>query len=174
MVDEEFGPEVTEQIIALSNLPSGGAYTNVGTYDHSEIVTLVDNLSKVSGLEVTSLVFDFGKYLIKRFQVLFPQYFVDISDVTVLLERVNDYIHVEVRKLYRDAQLPQISTERIAGGGLVLNYRSARGMGGLAQGMIAGSNEIFGSKYTCSRQDLETEEGCQCIRFTMTPKNQQG
>ncbi len=74
MVDDKFGFETTEKMIALSDLPSGGAYTSVGTYDHSEIVTLVNNLSKLSKIDTKALVISFGQHLVKRFQTLFPKY----------------------------------------------------------------------------------------------------
>ena len=62
MVDDTFGPAVTEQIISASDLPSGGVYTAVGTYDHAEIVALVTNLSKETELSVSALVHTFGKH----------------------------------------------------------------------------------------------------------------
>jgi len=170
MVDEEFGDEVTEKIIALSDLASGGAYTSVGTYDHNEIITLVTNLSKQTGIKTDKLVKSFGYYLVQRFQVLFPKYFDGIDDALVLLENVNDHIHVEVRKLYENTQLPQISTQRTLDEGLKLKYKSARGMGDLAQGMIEGVIDIFGSKYVCHREDLDNEDNCQCIIFSIVKK----
>ena len=167
MVDDRFGFEITEEMISLSDLPSGGAYTSVGTYDHAEIVTLVNNLSKLTNIDMKLLVFTFGKHLIIRFQTLFPKYFENIDDALDFLEQVNDYIHVEVKKLYQDTQLPQISTQRTLDGGLILNYKSARGMGDLAQGMISGVIEIFGCKYDCLREELENEDNCQCITFRL-------
>ena len=172
MVDEKFGYEMTEKIIKLSDLPSGGAYTNVGTYDHSEIITLVSNLSKQTEIDVKTLVVTFGHYLVVRFQTLFPKYFENDDCALDLLEKVNDYIHVEVKKLYEDAELPEISTKRTPEGGIILNYKSARGMGDLAEGMIAGAIDIFGAKYDCARKDLEKEDDRQCIRFTLSTKHQ--
>ncbi len=172
MVDENFGHDVTEHIIAASDLPSGGAYTSVGTYDHEEIISLVGNLSHISGVKVQELVISFGHYLIKNFQIIFPKYFVEIDNALELLENVNDYIHVEVRKLYQDAQLPKISTQRTLDDGLILTYKSKRGMGDLAQGMIEGVIDIYGSKYTCDRIDLEKEGDLQCIQFNIVKKQQ--
>jgi len=172
MVDAQFGLDTTEKIIELSDLPSGGAYTNVGTYDHSEIITLVSNLSKETGVDIKTLVVTFGHYLVERFQTLFPKYFKNIDCTLSLLEKVNGYIHVEVQKLYEDAELPEISTKRTPEGGLILNYKSARGMGDLAEGMINGAIDIFGAKYNCDRKELENEGAKQCIIFTLTIKPQ--
>ncbi len=170
MVDEKFGYDVTEEIIKKSDLASGGAYTSIGTYPHSEIVALTKNLSAITNIEADILVKNFGQYLIMRFQTLFPQYFENIDDALTLLENVNDYIHAEVRKLYEDVQLPEISTQRTLDEGLILNYKSVRRMGDLAEGMISGAIEIFGSKYELIREDLQERDNCQCIIFTLKKK----
>lgn len=170
MVDSAFSPEMTETIIENSDLPSGGAYTSAGTYDHSEIVALVVNLSKETKMEVPILVHTFGKHLLGRFYALFPEFFSDTTTITTFLAGVDGYIHREVRKLYPDATLPQISTEELPDGDFVLNYKSDRMMGDLAEGLISGAVEHFGNTHVCHRQDLENEEGAQCVRFRLTPK----
>ena len=69
MVDTEFGIQTTENIIAKSNLANGGAYTSVGTYPHSELVTLVVNLGKEKEIPVSNLLEHFGGYLFERFKI---------------------------------------------------------------------------------------------------------
>lgn len=169
MVDISFGPHITEAVVSQSDLPSGGAYTSVGTYSHSEIVTLVTNLAKMTDTEVPVLIKTFGTYLLGRFHEMFPEFFEGLGDVTVFLEGVDGYIHREVRKLYPDATLPQITTERLADGVLVLNYKSDRMMGDLAEGLIAGALTHFGDTHSCVREDLPEERGSQCVMFKLTP-----
>ncbi len=41
MVEDRFSPEIADRIITASDLRSGGAYTAVGTYEHSEMIQLV-------------------------------------------------------------------------------------------------------------------------------------
>lgn len=60
MVEAEFSPEAADKIIVQAGLPSGGSYTSVGTYDHSEIVALVAQLSQETGLHVPAPVEAFG------------------------------------------------------------------------------------------------------------------
>ena len=171
MVDERFGDEVTENIITMSGVASKGAYTAVGTYSHSEIVALVGSLSKVTGADVSTLVVEFGRHLVGRFYVQYPNYFDKVDDVTEFFEQIDGHIHLEVRKLYADSLLPHISTERDKQGNFLLLYESIRGMGDLAEGMIKGAVEIFGEKYICYRDDLETIEGRQRVRFQISPKS---
>jgi len=49
MVEDKFGEDMVDDIIDESDLPSGGAYTTVGTYDHGELVTMVVKLSEFQG-----------------------------------------------------------------------------------------------------------------------------
>ena len=64
MVDEKFGLEVTEDLIASSKtLSTGGSYTNVGTYPHGELVGMVVLLSEKTGIEIKDLLVAFGEYL---------------------------------------------------------------------------------------------------------------
>ena len=146
MVDANFGETVTEEIIAESDLPSGGVYTAVGTYDHAEIVTLVMGLSGKTGLPVPDLVRAFGQHLLTRFAALYPDFFETGGDVLAFLERVDGYIHGEVRKLYPTATLPKLVTERTGAGDLVITYRSDRRMGDLAEGLITGAIAHFGER----------------------------
>lgn len=169
MVDDVFGMQTTETIIENSNLPSGGIYTSVGTYPHSEIVALVTNLSKETGVAISDLVRTFGKHLLGRFSQLFPAFFNGNSDVTHFLSQVDGYIHGEVRKLYPDADLPSLETTRLENGDLEIIYRSDRMMGDLAEGLIAGALDHFGNSHNCLRNDLQQEGGAQCVRFIITP-----
>lgn len=165
MVEDSFGPQVTENIISASNLPSGGAYTAVGTYDHAEIVSLVTNLSKETDIAVPDLIRVFGKHLLGQFYRLYPDFFTDIDDVLVFLEQVDSYIHCEVLKLYPDAKLPKIETTRLNNEELELIYKSDRMMGDLAEGLITGAIEHFGGGHTFTRQDVEQGGPEQCVHF---------
>ena len=44
MVADRFSPDMVEDIIDDAQLPSGGAYTAVGTYPHEEMVAMADGL----------------------------------------------------------------------------------------------------------------------------------
>lgn len=56
MVETMFSLEVTDSMMTSSALKAGGADTSVGTYDHSEIVQLVEHLSVTAGVPVPVLL----------------------------------------------------------------------------------------------------------------------
>jgi hypothetical protein len=143
MVESAYSADFVDDLIDACELPSGGAYTSVGTYDHREIVTLVTALSARTGVPVPDLVRRFGGWLFGRFHELYPDYFTRAPTLFDLLDSVEHYIHREVAKLYPDAQLPRFDTERPDAATLVMLYRSPRGMEDLAEGLIRAAIEHY-------------------------------
>jgi hypothetical protein len=141
---------MVDDIIEASDLPSGGAYTSVGIYDHAEIVALVDALSTRTGAPVPDLVKAFGHHLFGRLSALHPEFVCGIDDALDFLERVDKVIHVEVLKLYPDAMLPRFDTTR-DGHRLQMIYRSPRGMEDLAEGLIKGCLGHFAQELRMER-----------------------
>jgi len=56
MVEATFSPELMDELMEEADLPSKGIYTSVGTYDHTEILTLVSLLSEKVDMPVVALV----------------------------------------------------------------------------------------------------------------------
>ena len=154
MVEQGFSPDVLERIIDASNLPSGGVYTTVGTYDHNEIITLVSNLSLETGKAVPELLRTFGKHIFRRFVQNYPVFFDGPYDAISFLERVDGYIHAEVLKLYPGAELPGIDCERPAPGVLKMRYHSSRPFADFAEGMIMGVIEHYREDISVERRDV--------------------
>lgn len=162
MVDEHFSPEMTEQIIEDAQPPSGGAYTSVGVYDHGEILALVTALSQRTGAEAGDLVRAFGHYLFGALGKVHPEYIEGVDGTFAMLEKVHDHIHVEVRKLYPDAELPSVICERRDDDTLVVNYSSPRPFAAVAEGLIAGCVDFFGDPITVRRAEA-SDDGCSAV-----------
>jgi hypothetical protein len=167
MVEDRFSPEIADRVIESSALASGGAYTSIGTYDHLELVKLVSNLAAVTGIPAPTLVHGFGKHLFSRFAILYPQLFERNDSAFALLERVEHTIHVEVLKLYPDAQLPKFECEAQGPDRLTIVYRSPRCFADLAAGLIEGCADHFGETIHVEREDLSDGAGA-AVRFALT------
>jgi hypothetical protein len=143
MVEEVYSPEMVDTLLDSVTLSSKGAYTSVGTYDHHELVVLVAELSKQTGTEIPVLLRAFGKHLYKIFETNYSQFFERVHDTFTLLEQLDGHIHVEVRKLYPDAELPKFTTRRLPNGDFEMIYTSARHFQDLAYGLIDASVQRF-------------------------------
>jgi len=60
LVESTYGESMVDAILESADLPSGGVYTSVGTYDHREIVSLVGELSTKTGTPVPDLLKIYG------------------------------------------------------------------------------------------------------------------
>ena len=168
LVDEQFSFETCERVIEMSNLPSDGVYTSIGTYDPAEMATLLGNLSKETGIPAPDLLQVFGRHLFKRFLTSFPVFFEGITSSLEFLPRVNDTVHVEVRKLYADADLPTFICETPAPGTIVMVYRSKNNLPDLAEGLIRACIDHFGEPLVVERKGLGGEPPATV--FTIGPK----
>ncbi|WP_309383905.1 heme NO-binding domain-containing protein [Cerasicoccus frondis] len=158
MVEDKFGIDMVDSILEDADLPvSHGAYTAVGTYPHEEIVSIVMQLSKHSGLPPDALLKVFGEHLFARFHGAYPQFFSGSTSSFDFLQNIDQYIHVEVRKLYPDAELPAFDCER-NGNQLKMVYTSTRHMESFAEGLIRGCLSHFGEEadITCESVDDNT------------------
>lgn len=143
MVDEKFGYQMVDKIITDSDLPNEGAYTSVGTYPHSEMVSLLANLSKRTNIMVPELLETFGKYIFIVFTRSYSKFVNSYTNSFELLSHVEDTIHEEVLKLYPEAQLPSIITTVRFENEMILIYKSSRAMSDLAKGLIYGCLNYF-------------------------------
>ncbi len=169
LVESRFGYDVVDEIIQAADLPNDGAYTSGGTYDFRELARLVDALSQSTATPQSELTKAFGSYLFQRFLQGFPAMFEGVSDAQTFLLRENDVIHVEVRKLYPDAELPSFDyVKDDASQSLEMRYDSARPFADLAEGLILACIEHFGNEMHVRRDDCGAADGTSA-RFVLTP-----
>ncbi|MCZ4279837.1 heme NO-binding domain-containing protein [Kiloniella laminariae] len=167
MVDGRFGEEFCDRLIDAADLPSGGSYTAVGTYDFNEMITLVEALSRETGKAGPDLMKLFGEYLFGSFSKRYPVFFEQKTSCFDFLTKINDVIHPEVHKLYPDAQLPHFSHDWPDDNSFVLVYQSSRPFAALAEGLIAGAIAYFGEKITLEVEDLAAGAGTMA-RFNLS------
>jgi len=167
MVEASFGDEMVDTIISSCDLESGGAYSAVGTYDHTELVQMVVALSGQTGVEVPTLVEAFGTYLFGRFLELFPVFF-DHSTSFEFLDSIHDVVHVEVLKLYPDAGLPSFNSSISADKKtLHFEYHSSRHFADLAVGLMKGAFAYWKEDVDIAIEDRTSGEE-QVVMFTCT------
>jgi hypothetical protein len=164
MVEEVFSDDILDEIIEKADLSSGGAYTTVGTYDHQEIVRLVVALSEETNTEVPVLLEAFGKYLLGQFVKGYPSFFEKAKNVFDFLSNIDGYIHVEVLKLYPDAELPKFHHEQHSETHLSMYYQSSRHFEDLAVGLIKGTLEHFGVEGSVAKEE-SSWKGEDAIKF---------
>ncbi|GAB6144538.1 heme NO-binding domain-containing protein [Desulfocicer niacini] len=165
MMENDFGFEVADRVIENSDTISKGVFTGVGTYPSRDMVALLTQLSAETQKPVNDLLLHFGKHLFNSFSRLYAYLITDIKDTFGLLDNIEDFIHVEVKKLYPDAQLPTIDTRMVEPDTMELIYRSRRKMGHLAHGLMMGCAACFGETMEIQMENLVPDASE--VRFTI-------
>lgn len=163
LVEARFGYEMVDAILQESQLSHGGAYTSIGTYPHGEMVALVSNLSRRADIPVAALLHLYGRHLFGVFAKSYSHFFQGVNSAFGLLEHIENHIHIEVRKLYPDAELPRFETRRPTEDSLEMVYHSERRMADFAEGLMEATLEHFGESATISRENLHPDGSA--VRF---------
>jgi hypothetical protein len=164
-VGSRFGENAVDDMIEAAGVPSGGAYTSVGTYSHGEMIALCVALSEQTRVPVPELIRDFGDRLSNSFARDFPAFYQRAGNLFDFLTSIEDHIHIEVRKLYPDAELPTFTVESRTDARLVIRYESPRKMGHLSEGLIIGSARQYGVPVTVRSTELHHAEEGMAVRF---------
>lgn len=164
LVEAKYSLETVDAVLAKSG--STGVYTAVGTYPGEELARLLVALSAITETPMPLLLRSFGKHLFARFTSRYAHLFVGIPDCFEFMKKVDGFIHVEVRKLYPDADLPVLECAGAEDGRLIVIYRSPRRLPDLAQGLIEGCIDHFGEPISLARDDLSGGTG-EVVRFTL-------
>jgi hypothetical protein len=158
-IEAQFSLKIVETMIAKSNLPNAGVYTSVGTYNHEDMLLFVKILNEETKIPVADLVRSFGFYLFGQLEKNYPAFFQIPKNAFEFLESVHDHIHVEVKKLYKDAELPNFSHNHANKEKFILDYKSTRPLADLAEGMIKACIEHFKENIEVQRVDDQAEPG---------------
>lgn len=170
MVEDKFSPEVADDIIEQANLVSGGAYTSVGTYHHSELISMVVQLSQTTDIDVKALIEVFGEYMLNRFTELYPSFFENVPNCFDFLDQIENHVHIEVKKLYPDAELPTFTTTRPNAQQLIMEYQSQRPFAPLAEGLINGTIAFYKEDINVEVKPLSGDQNTH-VAFHLTKRD---
>jgi hypothetical protein len=166
LVEKKFGYSTVESIIKKSELPNDGAYTSIGTYNFSEMGALVHNLHKETKIPIPDLLEVFGAYFFNYLASNYSHFLERADGLFEFYNSIHNHIHVEVIKLYPDAELPEFETLSTTDDQIVLKYTSERKLGDFAKGLLTKSAEHFNEKVKVESKGLNAS-GTQ-IQFTIT------
>ncbi len=155
-VESVHGYPALDAIIDNSGAETAGAYTSIGTYPCSELVSLITSLSQYSGVQMPDIITQFGESLAASFKRIYPEYFEGV-DYFDFVEGIENRIHVDVLKLYPDAELPHFQTISRTQNELVIDYRSSRALEHLALGLLRGCAGHFYEAVAIEMSPFETE-----------------
>ncbi|MEW7278690.1 heme NO-binding domain-containing protein [Aquimarina sp. 2201CG1-2-11] len=170
LVEDKFGLEMVDTIIEQSNLPSKGIYTAIGTYDFSEMLSLLKHLSQHSGLSIDDLLLTYAEHFFSVLANSYPDLIEKYKDPIELLSSIENHIHVEVQKIYPEAELPTFEIIEKSDQKLVMIYKSSRAMYSFGLGLMRKTFEHFDTTASISYEKLASD-GTE-VKFSIVKTNE--
>lgn len=133
-LEERTDEATTQEIINAAELESQGAYSRVGLYDYQELITLLVAAAERLGSPADELLNAYTDHLMAMFYREYPGFFEGASCAGDILKNLDAHIHVQVQKLYPDAELPSFDYE-VVGDKIHLHYQSPRPLASVAQAL---------------------------------------
>lgn len=153
--EERHGLAFREALLSEPGLESGGAYTAVGTYGTDELETLVDRYCRQTSTDRAAALKLFGEWLFPQLASRFHAVGGDPGGTFELLSVLHNVIHVEVRKLYDDAELPSFEVLERGADRMRVRYESSRRLQDFAEGLILGAVGYYGERIDVGREERE-------------------
>ena len=163
LVEDKFGLEMVDKIITQSELESNGAYTAIGTYKFSEMLQLLQNLSNNTGISSDDLLLVYAEHFFSVLESSYPELIASYSDPIEMISSIENHIHVEVRKIYPDAELPTFEVLEKTPNSLVMIYKSSRAMHHFGLGLMNKTFEHFNSTASIELEKIK-EDGTE-VKF---------
>ena len=162
LVEQKFGYDFLDEVIEGAQLANDGAYTATGNYPFDDLIKIATILSEKSSIPIPTLLEVYGEHLFPKLITIFST-FDHNSSVIEFISHVEDYIHIEVKKLYPEAELPSFDILSKDEHSIVFNYISKKRLQHLAKGLIVGAGKYFKEEIT-----IEITEQGEDIRITVS------
>lgn len=131
---------------ALDDACVAGAYTSLGDYPDAELGGIVAALAERTGLSQPDVLRHAGRHGFAHLAERHGELLDGIDGVGPLLRKLDDVIHPEVLKLYPEASPPCFPvTDGPGGERWTMRYESDRGLCHLAEGLVLGAGDHFGT-----------------------------
>ena len=166
LVEEKFGFETVDEIIEKSDLKSNGIYTSIGTYNFSEMLQLLQHLSAKTNISIDQLLLIYGEHFFAVLETNYPSFFKLYKDPIEMLASIENHIHIEVIKIYPEAELPTFEVLEKKENQLIMIYKSSRSMHHFGLGLMNKTFEHFNSKATIVLEKIK-EDGTE-VKFSIT------
>ena len=156
-IEQQLGEATAQNIIDKSDVKSEGAYSRVGMYDYEELIALLNQAVIETQTEANVLLEGFSNHLFVVFKRDYSVFFEGVASAAEMLSQIDNHIHVEVKKLYPDAELPVFDYVR-EGTKMTLNYSSPRPLASVARSLLGACLKYFGDEETLVSAEIAPDK----------------
>lgn len=163
-VSEKLGDNAFDDFI--EKLDYDGVYVGPETYSNEEFLTLVATASEEAKLELPAVVKDFGVFTFWQLYKKFPIFMEPHSNAKDFLKTIHDVIHVEVKKIFKDPELPDLFYNDIDKNLLHIDYHSPKQLCIFMEGLLEGVKELYEENFDYNQLKC-THTGSEFCRFEL-------
>jgi len=160
---ENLGEDKYEEILSACALKTKEPFVGPGSYPDEDLMAIVAKTVETMGVTPPEALRAFGRFCLPILAEKFPGFMTPYDHPKEFLMTVDSVIHVEVEKLYPDAQTPSLAYDDPAPDRLVIHYESSRKLCQLMEGLIDGVADYYGSpiEYAQKRCMLDGAPACE-------------
>jgi len=156
-IEQELGEDTAQSIIDNSGVESDGAYSRIGLYDYQELIQLLTQAVAETDTQASVLLENFSDHLFMVFKRDYSLFFEGVETAAEMLKQIDNHIHVEVQKLYPDAELPSFDYTQ-DGPILTLSYHSPRPLALVAHSLVGACLKFFGNNEELLKSDIADDQ----------------
>lgn len=142
-ISEGWGGEVYEQILGACPLHTKEPFVGPGTYPDADLLAIVGKATEKLDVPTHVALIAFGTYAFPKLAGRYPASLNGHSHPRTFLKTIDDVIHVEVRKLMRDANPPRILCHDLGENRMQVSYQSTRKLCPVFRGLLQGCCNHF-------------------------------
>jgi hypothetical protein len=149
-------------------LTDGGAYTAVGDYPHDDLMRMMRVVAAREAVTEFELQRQFGTALFPTLANVGAPMLEGVTGSRDVFARINDVIHVEVKKLYPESHPPSVTMEQVDANEAFIQYSSHRDMAALCLGLVEGALDFYeeSAEVTMSGEGLDSDNARIRIRWS--------
>ena len=111
-VSKNHGKNTWSSLVKNTKLETESAvFIGSGNYPDNDLFALAQTASEMLKAPIDSILHNFGYFVLEKFSEDFPVFFQRTSSAKDFLSSIHCVIHVEVKKLYPDADTPDFEYE---------------------------------------------------------------
>lgn len=137
-IEENLGEGSYEEILGKCTLTTKVPFVGPGTYPDEDLIAIVAETIKMAGIHLPEALRSFGRFCFYKLSEKYPGFVSPYTHPKPFLKSVESIIHVEVKKLYEDAQPPGFTYLDSTSDRLIIQYRSGRRLCQFMEGLIDG------------------------------------
>jgi hypothetical protein len=147
-ITKNCGEDKFQELVAHCPMQTKEPFVGPGTYPDGDFFSIFNATVKDLGLAHDDALRLFGEFCFPRLAGRYPHFVTPYAKAKPFLLTVDAVIHIEVRKLLKDAVLPKFYYDDPDPQHLIIVYQSERRLCRFMEGLLDGVGKHFGERIT--------------------------